>query len=134
MVWRTVVVPLGLFLLVLLTRGLGQSALSVVSLSLVGKQPITAHVSLRGVDLAVARPLLPAGWQFLRPAGRIDLTGDLDGTLNPQALNARGRLAGTGLVAAGVRVGAVGLDWALVGQVLQIKGFQAKPGFARSVC
>src|SRR5262245_30547093 len=31
------VVPLGLFILVLLTRGLGQSALSVVSLALVGK-------------------------------------------------------------------------------------------------
>ncbi len=96
------------------------------SLSLVGKQPVTAHVSLRGVDLAVARPLLPPAWQFLRPSGRLDLTGDLDGTLEPRVLNARGRLTGTGLVAAGVRVGAVALDLALVGQVLQIKGFQAK--------
>lgn len=34
---ETAVVPLDLFLLVLLTRGLGQSALSVVSLALVGK-------------------------------------------------------------------------------------------------
>ncbi|MEZ6142434.1 MAG: MFS transporter [Zavarzinella sp.] len=34
---QTVLVPTGLFLLVLLTRGFGQSALSVVSLALVGK-------------------------------------------------------------------------------------------------
>src|SRR5205823_14543974 len=34
---ESAVVPLDLFLLVLLTRGLGQSALSVVSLALVGK-------------------------------------------------------------------------------------------------
>jgi hypothetical protein len=96
------------------------------TLSLLDKQPVSGHLSVRGLDVSVLRPLLPASWQYLKPSGRADLTADLAGTLNPVALGPRGRLEARGLGFDGVRASRLSMGWSIRGQTLDLQNIDAR--------
>ncbi len=110
-----------------LAAQLGEGSVKgTATVSLVGPRALEGRLTVRKLDVSVARPFLPGDWRTLRPAGSLGLTGEVKGTLQPLALTGQGRLEGHKLQVRGVGADSLGMDWTVKGQVLALKDIQAK--------
>jgi hypothetical protein len=126
-VWANVVLGGGKLSVADLRGEVGGAPLrGTASLSLLDRQRVSARVSVRGMDMAVVRPMLPASWRSFQPGGKADLRAEMAGTLSPFTVEPKGRLEARGLRLGGVRASSLSLGWRIRDQVLDLQSIEAK--------